>query len=211
MKPSTLLLLFYIFYYYYDYFFIITTVVVVVVVVAVAVAVAVAVVVVVVVVDGFCARNLSALTRSPCCRPGSADIENIENQLLLLVRLNFAVAVAVAFAVAVAVAVGVVVVVVVVVVVDGFCVRNLSALTRSPCCRPGSADIENIENQLLLLVRLNLLVLFPGALPLASAGVGGHLLNRQNAGPASLKHHGSEGRRSHQIAPKNCLTSLLKS
>ena len=26
--------------------------------------------------------------------------------------------------------------------------------------------------------------------------------SRQNAGPASLKHHGSEGRRSHQIAPK---------
>ena len=28
---------------------------------------------------------------------------------------------------------------------------------------------------LLLLVRLNLLVLFPGALPLASAGVGGYI------------------------------------
>jgi hypothetical protein len=30
---------------------------------------------------------------------------------------------------------------------------------------------------LLLLVRLNLLVLFPGALPLASAGVGGYIYN----------------------------------
>ena len=37
------------------------------------------------------------------------------------------------------------------------------------------------------------------------------LLSRQNAGPASLKHHDSEGRRSHQIASKNSLTSLLKS
>ena len=33
----------------------------------------------------------------------------------------------------------------------------------------------------------------------------------QNTGSASLTHHGSEGRRSHETAPKNCLMWLLKS
>ena len=51
----------------------------------------------------------------------------------------------------------VVVVVVVVVVVDGFCVHNLSALTRSPLLSAGVGG-------------------FPGALPLASAGVGGYYI-----------------------------------
>ena len=42
---------------------------------------------------------------------------------------------------------------------------------------------------------------------LSAAGV----LSRQNTGPASLKHHGNEGRRSHQIAPQKCQTCFLKS
>jgi len=39
------------------------------------------------------------------------------------------------------------VVVVVVVVVDGFCVRNLSALTHSPLRWPGSADMHRYFQQ----------------------------------------------------------------
>ena len=33
----------------------------------------------------------------------------------------------------------------------------------------------------------------------------------QNKGLGTLKHSGSEGRTSHETAPKNCLTCLLKS
>ena len=39
----------------------------------------------------------------------------------------------------------------------------------------GPEGRNSAEGRLLLLLRLNLLVLFPGALPLASAGVGGYI------------------------------------
>ena len=68
-------------------------------------------------------------------------------------------------------------------------------------------------------------VLFPGLLPLASAGVGGFpsALPLASAGAAAStktaskksapggKHHASEGRASAKTTPKNCLTCRLKS